>query len=140
MIDPAPWSEVFLLNCISKQLLYLWSKYIVYNGYRNSWPGRYKTVHDLIGLPRIALTIINIAFASQMPQLFGNAVQEKDLGPPSSITEVRSVLRKDTLDHKDNTFYYWSNVNMTYLHRLNSKTCFPCDLEHPYEELDGLSW
>ena len=97
-------------------------------------------VHDLIGLPRIVVTIINDAFASQMQQLFGNAVQEKDLWPLKSIIEVRSVLRKDTLDHKDNTFYYWTNVNMTYLQRLNSKTCFPCDLEHSYEEFDGLSW
>ena len=63
-------------------------------------------VHDLIGLHRIAVTIINDAFASQMQQLFGNAVQEKDLGPLRPIMELRSVLRKDTLDHKDNTFYY----------------------------------
>ena len=63
-------------------------------------------VHDLIGLPRIAVTIINIVFVSQMLQLFGNAVQEKDLGPLRSIIEVCSVLRKDTLDHRDNTFYY----------------------------------
>ena len=61
-------------------------------------------VHDLIGLPRIAVTIINDAFASQMQQLFGNAVQE-DLGPLRPIMELRSVLRKDPLDHKDSTFY-----------------------------------
>ena len=63
-------------------------------------------VHDLIGLPRIAVTIINDAFASQMQQLLGNAVQEKDLGPLRPTMELRSVLRKDPLDHKDNTFYY----------------------------------
>ena len=62
-------------------------------------------VHDLIGLPRIAVTIINDAFASQMQQLFGNVVQEKDLGPLRPIMELRSVLRKDPLDHKDSTFY-----------------------------------
>ena len=62
-------------------------------------------VHDLIGLPRIAVTIINDAFASQMQQLFGNADQEKDLGPLRPIMELRSVLRKDPLDHKDSTFY-----------------------------------
>ena len=61
-------------------------------------------VHDLIGLPRIAVTIINDAFASQMQQLFGNVVQE-DLGPLRPIMELRSVLRKDPLDHKDSTFY-----------------------------------
>ena len=63
-------------------------------------------VHDLIGLPRIAVTIINNAFASQMQLLVGNVVQEKDLGPLRSIMEVRSVLHKDSLYHKDNTFYY----------------------------------
>ena len=140
MIDLATWSEVLLLNCISKQLLYLWSKDIVYNGNRNSWPGRYMMVHDLVGLPRIAVTVIHDAFSSQMQQLLGNAVQEKDLGPPRFILEVRSILRMDAPDHKNNTFYYWTYVNMTYLHRLNSKTCFPYDLEHPYEELNGLSW
>ena len=62
-------------------------------------------VHDLIGLPRIAVTIINNDFVSQMLQLFGNAVQEKDLGPLRPIMELRSVLRKDPLDHKDSTFY-----------------------------------
>ena len=63
-------------------------------------------VHDLIGLPRIAVTIINVAFASQMQQLLGNAVQEKDLEPPSSIMDVRSILCKDAPDHKNNTFHY----------------------------------
>ena len=63
-------------------------------------------VHDRIGLPRIAVTIINDAFTSQMQQLFGNAVQEKDLEPPSSIMEVRSILCKFAPDHKNNTFYY----------------------------------
>ena len=52
------------------------------------------------------VTIINNAFASQLQQLFGNVVQEKDLGPLRSMLEVLSVLHKDTLDHKDNTFYY----------------------------------
>ena len=63
-------------------------------------------VHDLIGLPRIVGTIINDAFTSQMQQLFGNAVQEKDLEPPSSIMEVRSILCKDASDHRNNDFCY----------------------------------
>ncbi|XP_030934042.1 uncharacterized protein LOC115959685 isoform X1 [Quercus lobata] len=55
---------------------------------------------------RIAVTILDDTFASQMQQLLGNAIQEKDLEPPRSIMEVRSILCKDAPNHKDNTFYY----------------------------------
>jgi hypothetical protein len=54
---------------------------------------------------RIAVTILDDTFASQMQQLLGNAVQEKDLEPPRSIMEVRSILCKDAPNQKDN-FYY----------------------------------
>ncbi|XP_041021346.1 uncharacterized protein LOC121262803 isoform X2 [Juglans microcarpa x Juglans regia] len=55
---------------------------------------------------RIAVTILDDTFASQMQQLLGNTVQEKDLEPPRSIMEVRSILCKDVPNHKDNTYYY----------------------------------
>ncbi|KAF5456023.1 hypothetical protein F2P56_025539 [Juglans regia] len=55
---------------------------------------------------RIAVTILDDTFASQMQQLLGNTVQEKDLDPPRSIMEVRSILCKDAPNPKDNTYYY----------------------------------
>lgn len=54
----------------------------------------------------ITLQILDDTFASQMQQLLGNTVQEKDLEPPRSIMEVRSILCKDVPNHKDNTYYY----------------------------------
>ncbi|KAF8411383.1 hypothetical protein HHK36_003932 [Tetracentron sinense] len=50
--------------------------------------------------------ILDDTFASQMQQLLGNALQEKDLEPPRSIMEVRSMLCKDAPNHKDNNYYY----------------------------------
>lgn len=41
------------------------------------------------------LQVLDDTFASQMQQLLGNSLQEKDLEPPTSITEVRSMLCKD---------------------------------------------
>ncbi|PQQ10519.1 uncharacterized protein Pyn_37378 [Prunus yedoensis var. nudiflora] len=55
---------------------------------------------------RIAVSILDDTFASQMQQLLGNALQEKDLEPPRSIMEVRSMLCKDAANHKDNTYYF----------------------------------
>ncbi|KAK4801662.1 hypothetical protein SAY86_022149 [Trapa natans] len=55
---------------------------------------------------RITVSILDDTFASQMQQLLGNALQEKDLEPPRCIMEVRSILCKDGPDYKDNTFYY----------------------------------
>ncbi|KAI4389465.1 hypothetical protein MLD38_001690 [Melastoma candidum] len=55
---------------------------------------------------RIAVSVLDDTFASQMQQLLGNAVQEKDLEPPRSIMEVRSILCKDAPNHKDNPFHY----------------------------------
>ncbi|TXG52695.1 hypothetical protein EZV62_021864 [Acer yangbiense] len=54
---------------------------------------------------RIAVSILDDTFASQMQQLLGNALLEKDLDPPRSITEVRSMLCKDTHNQKDNTYF-----------------------------------
>ncbi|XP_048233125.1 uncharacterized protein LOC8267056 isoform X2 [Ricinus communis] len=55
---------------------------------------------------RIAVSILDDIFASQMQQLLGNALQEKDLEPPRSIMEARSVLCKDAVSHQDNNYYY----------------------------------
>ncbi|XP_057725923.1 uncharacterized protein LOC130941436 [Arachis stenosperma] len=55
---------------------------------------------------RVAVSVLDDTFASQMQQLLGNALQEKDLEAPRSIMEVRSMLCKDAPNHKDNTFYY----------------------------------
>ncbi|KAH7679631.1 hypothetical protein IHE45_06G071100 [Dioscorea alata] len=55
---------------------------------------------------RVTVAVLDDTFASQMQQLLGNALQEKDLEPPRSIMEVRSVLCKDAPSHKDSSFYY----------------------------------
>ncbi|XP_052190271.1 uncharacterized protein LOC127799978 isoform X2 [Diospyros lotus] len=55
---------------------------------------------------RIAVSVLDDTFASQMQQLLGNALQEKDLQPPKTIMEVRSMLCKDAQNHKGNTYYY----------------------------------
>lgn len=54
---------------------------------------------------RVAVSILDDTFASQMQQLLGNAIQEKDLEAPRSIMEVRSMLCKDALNHKGNGYY-----------------------------------
>lgn len=54
---------------------------------------------------RIAVSILDDIFASQMQQLLGNALQEKDLEPPRSIMEARSVLCKDAVNDQDNNYY-----------------------------------
>ncbi|CAK9148987.1 unnamed protein product [Ilex paraguariensis] len=55
---------------------------------------------------RIAVSILDDTFASQMQQLLGNALQEKELEPPRSIVEVRSILCKDAPSNKGNNYYY----------------------------------
>ncbi|KAL5755308.1 hypothetical protein ACOSP7_023528 [Xanthoceras sorbifolium] len=55
---------------------------------------------------RIAVSILDEIFASQMQQLLGNALQERDLEPPRSIKEVCSMLCKDSVNYKDNNYYY----------------------------------
>ncbi|XP_058097001.1 uncharacterized protein LOC131242416 isoform X2 [Magnolia sinica] len=55
---------------------------------------------------RITMGILDDTFASQMQQLLGNALQEKDLEPPRSIMEVRSIVCKDAPKHKDMNYYY----------------------------------
>lgn len=55
---------------------------------------------------RIAVSVLDDTFASQMQQLLGNALQEKDIEPPRSVMEVRSMLCKDAQNPKNNSFYY----------------------------------
>ncbi|GMH00239.1 hypothetical protein Nepgr_002078 [Nepenthes gracilis] len=55
---------------------------------------------------RSAVSILDDTFASQMQQLLGNSLQEKDIEPPRSILEVHSMLCKDAQSQKDNTFYF----------------------------------
>ncbi|XP_057490269.1 uncharacterized protein LOC130776172 [Actinidia eriantha] len=55
---------------------------------------------------RIAVSILDDTFASQMQQLLGNALQEKDLEPPKTIIEVQSMLCRDAPSYKGNTYYY----------------------------------
>ncbi|KAK9063154.1 hypothetical protein SSX86_017024 [Deinandra increscens subsp. villosa] len=54
---------------------------------------------------RVAVSILDDIFASQMQQLLGNTLLEKDLEPPRSIVEVRSMLCKDAASYKNDTFY-----------------------------------
>ncbi|KAL8549227.1 hypothetical protein ACS0TY_008177 [Phlomoides rotata] len=55
---------------------------------------------------RVAITVLDDTFASQMQQLLGNALTEKDVEPPRCILEVRSMLCKDAVNYKDNNYYY----------------------------------
>lgn len=52
------------------------------------------------------MQVLDDTFASQMQQLLGNALQDKDIEPPRSMMEVRSMLCKDGQVNKSNTFYY----------------------------------
>lgn len=53
------------------------------------------------------MQVLDDTFASQMQQLLGNVIQEKDMEAPRCIMEVRSMLCKDAApNHKDNSFYY----------------------------------
>ncbi|KAG6397519.1 hypothetical protein SASPL_143688 [Salvia splendens] len=55
---------------------------------------------------RVAVNVLDDAFASQMQQLMGNALLEKDLEPPRCILEVRSMLCKDLTNNKRGNYYY----------------------------------
>ncbi|XP_021989472.1 uncharacterized protein LOC110886025 isoform X1 [Helianthus annuus] len=54
-----------------------------------------------------ALGILDDTFASQMQRLQGNALQEKDLEPPRSIVEARSILCRDTNNAADTSTYFY---------------------------------
>ncbi|RHN58182.1 hypothetical protein MtrunA17_Chr5g0448351 [Medicago truncatula] len=54
-----------------------------------------------------ALGILDDTFASQMQRLRGNALQEKDIEPPRSVIEARSILCKDTTNAADPSTYFY---------------------------------
>ncbi|XP_061344092.1 uncharacterized protein LOC133290055 [Gastrolobium bilobum] len=54
-----------------------------------------------------ALGILDDTFASQMQRLRGNALQEKDIEPPRSVIEARSILCKDTTNTTDPSTYFY---------------------------------
>ncbi|KZV54990.1 hypothetical protein F511_35699 [Dorcoceras hygrometricum] len=54
-----------------------------------------------------ALGILDDIYASQMQRLLGNALQEKDLEPPRSITEARSILSRDSTNRLDSSSYLY---------------------------------
>lgn len=54
-----------------------------------------------------ALGILDDTFASQMQRLQGNALEDKDIEPPRSVVEARSILCRDTKNTSDpSTFFY----------------------------------
>lgn len=53
---------------------------------------------------RIAVSVLDDLFATQMQELLGNAIQGKDLEPPSSIKELHSML--DSENFKANYSHY----------------------------------
>ncbi|GJU31432.1 hypothetical protein Tco_1175021 [Tanacetum coccineum] len=54
-----------------------------------------------------ALGILDDTFAFQMQRLQGNALKEKDLEPPRSIVEARSILCRDTNNAADTSSYFY---------------------------------
>ncbi|PIA58301.1 hypothetical protein AQUCO_00500317v1 [Aquilegia coerulea] len=54
-----------------------------------------------------ALGILDDTFASQMQRLQGNALQNKDLEPPRSVVEARSILCRDTKNTADPSTYFY---------------------------------
>ncbi|KAJ7964639.1 Pesticidal crystal cry8Ba protein [Quillaja saponaria] len=54
-----------------------------------------------------AIGILEDTFASQMQRLQGNALQEKDLQPPRSVIEARSILCRDTANATDPSTYFY---------------------------------
>ncbi|GKV18713.1 hypothetical protein SLEP1_g29054 [Rubroshorea leprosula] len=53
---------------------------------------------------RIAVSVLDDLFTSQMQKLLGNAIHDSDLEPPSFIMEVHSML--DSVNSKENNYYY----------------------------------
>ncbi|XP_051151756.1 uncharacterized protein LOC127265803 [Andrographis paniculata] len=52
-----------------------------------------------------ALGILDDIYASQMQRLLGNALQEKDLEPPRSITEARSILSRNRMESSSYIYF-----------------------------------
>ncbi|OMO85333.1 hypothetical protein CCACVL1_10258 [Corchorus capsularis] len=56
---------------------------------------KYKSYLQAI-VEKLVNNILGDTFASQMQRLQGNLLQEKDLEPPRSVIEARSILCRDT--------------------------------------------
>ncbi|XAR73471.1 hypothetical protein NMG60_11007444 [Bertholletia excelsa] len=54
---------------------------------------------------RVAVSILDETFTSQMRRLLGNALRKKDLELPRSIKELHLILCKDAVNHNDNNYY-----------------------------------
>ncbi|KAI5054834.1 hypothetical protein GOP47_0029979 [Adiantum capillus-veneris] len=54
-----------------------------------------------------ALTILDDLFATQMQKLQGHSLQEKDLEPPRSVMDARSMLSKDGQLNSNNSSYLY---------------------------------
>ncbi|KAL5729754.1 hypothetical protein ACHQM5_002657 [Ranunculus cassubicifolius] len=54
-----------------------------------------------------ALGVVDDTFASQMQKLQGNALEEKDVEPPRSVVEARSILCRDTQNAADPSTYVY---------------------------------
>lgn len=51
------------------------------------------------------MQILDDLFASQMQRLQGRALQDKDLEPPRSVAEARSMLSRDAPNGADSFFW-----------------------------------
>ncbi|KAB2022565.1 hypothetical protein ES319_D07G221400v1 [Gossypium barbadense] len=54
-----------------------------------------------------ALGILDDTFASQMQRLQGNQLQEKDVEPPRSVIEARSILCREPANATDSSTYFY---------------------------------
>ncbi|XP_058114690.1 uncharacterized protein LOC131257803 [Magnolia sinica] len=54
-----------------------------------------------------ALGVLDDTFASQMQRFQGNALQEKDLDPPRSVIEARSILCRDAPNSTEPSTYFY---------------------------------
>ncbi|CAF2088195.1 BnaA06g24310D [Brassica napus] len=56
--------------------------------------------------PRIAVSVLDEIFATQMQSLLGNAIKPEHLEPPRSMMELRSMLCKDSKDYREGGYSY----------------------------------
>ncbi|VVB18127.1 unnamed protein product [Arabis nemorensis] len=56
--------------------------------------------------PRIAVSVLDEIFATQMQSLLGNGLKSEHLEPPRSMMELRSMLCKDSTDYREGGYNY----------------------------------
>ncbi|CAD5335917.1 unnamed protein product [Arabidopsis thaliana] len=56
--------------------------------------------------PRIAVSVLDEIFATQMQSLLGNGLKPEHLEPPRSMMELRSMLCKDSTDYREGGYNY----------------------------------